>query len=393
MNPSGDKIAYLNFSPLPVLYERAGNPSLENIPFAVVGAVGNRGLIIATSPEAYRAGIRAGVTPETARRFLPEIKFVEERPTEYFHASEEVQDICERFIPMVDAEKQDSFTLDLSGTDRLYPDAAKLIRLVQGRITDEVNLPSRAGLGASRLVARLAAMRADVRDIMEIPVGREGDFLADYHVSVLPGIGVQVAKRLSWLGVHTVRELAAVPPQTLEAAFGPKGAELALASRGHDPRPQRRDRGPKPIKREKILEQLFYDPHAICVALQQIIAGVGLDMRKAGLQTRSIKLELRYPDTPPARRSKRIPPTDLDAILHPIVEEMFAAMFVRRVRIRALSLAYGNFVPRDDQLRLEFARNFTNERNRSLESAMDRIRNKYGVDTIGPGVWWKKKRV
>jgi hypothetical protein len=137
------------------------------------------------------------------------------------------------------------------------------------------------------------------------------------------------------------------------------------------------------------LEQIFYEPRAVRVALQRLVAGLGLDMRRMGMQVRAIGLEIRYPDTPPARRRKRIPPTDLDAILEPMVENMCESMQVRRVRLKGLALSYGNLVPRDDQIRLDFARDFTNEKRRNLERAMDRIRNKYGVETIGPGEWWK----
>jgi len=390
--PDSDKIAFLNLSPLPVLFEQSGNPALNNVPFVVVGSVGNRGLIVATSPLAYRAGIRAGITPDSARKFLPELKIVTERPADYYRAAETVQDISERFVPIVDPEKLDLFTLDLTGTDRLYPNAAKLIGALQDAIRREVNLPSRAGLGASRLIARLASMRAgDVGDlgIREVPIGCEGDFLADYSVSVLPGVGVQIAKRLRWLGVHTVRELAMVPTQTLEAAFGPKGLELHSAAMGHDPRPRRRQRGPKPIKREVMLEQLFYCPKQIKSSLELLVAGLGLDLRNAGMQAGSVGIEIRYPDTPPSRRMKAIPPTGLDMILGRIVADMFESMFIRRVRLRGLVLSYGNLIPRDDQMRLEFARDFTNERRQNLETALDRIRNRYGVDTIGPGCWWK----
>ncbi len=385
-----DKIGFLNLTPLPILVEQATHPDLTGNPFAVIGAVGNRGLIVATSPEAFQSGIRAGITPDTARHFLPELQFVEERPAAYFEAAETVLDISERFVPIVDVEKQDAFTLDLTGTDRLYPDPVRLISALQDEVKRQINLESRAGLGISRLIARLASMRAG-RDgesrILEIPSGQEGEFLADYHVGVLPGIGVQIAKRLSWLGVHTIRELAMVPSQTLEAAFGPKGIEYVRAAKGHDPRPRRRSKGPKPLKREEALEQMFYDPHQIKRSLGLLIAGLGLDLRNAGMQTRSIALEIRYPDIPPARRRKAIPPTDIDMILKRIIDAMFESMFVRRVRLRGLVLSYGRMIPRDDQTLLEFARDKSYEHAKNLETALDKIRNKYDVNAIGPGRW------
>jgi DNA polymerase-4 len=322
-----------------------------------------------------------------AKRFMPDLKIVEERPAAYFEAAETVLSISERFVPVVDVEKQDAFALDLTGTDRLYPEPVKLLRALQNEIRKEINIPSRAGLGVSRLVARLASMRAGKKGIMEVPVGQEGEFLADYHVGVLPGVGVQIAKRLQWLGVHTVRELAMVPVQTLEAAFGPKGLEIARTATGHDPRPRRRAEQIKPIKREIPLEQIIYDPREIRAGMQKLVAGLGLDLRKMGMQVRTIGFEIRYPDIPPHRRRKAIPPTDLDCSLERIVIDMYNSMSVRRVRLRGLVLSYGRLIPSDNQLRLEFARDRTLDRRKNLEHAMDRIRNKYGVDTIGPAPW------
>jgi DNA polymerase-4 len=290
---------------------------------------------------------------------------------------------------MVEAERQDAFVLDLTGTDRLYPDAADLLRRLQSAVAGEVHLPSRAGLGPSRLIARLASMRAGEQGIVAVPSGHAAEFLADYPVDVLPGVGAGIAERLRWLGVHSVRELARVPIQTLEAAFGPRGIDLSRAALGHDPRSRHRAAQPKPIKREVTLEQLFYDRRAIRSALGRLIAGLGMDLRLAAMQPRSIGLEIRFPDTPPTHRRKRIPPTDLDAILQPIVEEMFDSAFNRRVRLRGLVLSYADLIARDDQVRFEFARDNTDARHRSLEQAMDRIRQKYGVEVIGPGNWWR----
>lgn len=387
VNPS--KIGFFNLAPLSIHCERAARPELNGKPFVVVGVVGNRGLVVAVSPEARHAGVRAGFTPESAKFITPQIVIVEERPAAYFEAASEAQSICERFIPLVEAESQDAFMLDLSGTDRLYRDAAGLLRTLQTEVMSKLRLPSRIGLGSSRLVARLASMRAREMEILAVLPGEESEFLADYPVRVLPGVGVRTAERLRWLGIHTVRELSRMPVQTLEAAFGPRGMDIWLAALGHDPRPKHRALSHKPLRKEVILEQIFYDRPAARAALERLVAGLGLELRRAAMQVRLICLEIRYPDMPPIYRRKRIPPTDRDFILQPTVKEMFGAAFTRRVRLRGLALSYEDLVFRDDQARFEFAREKLDERGKKLERAIDEIRVKYGVEAIGPGSWWR----
>ena len=387
MSKYEEKIGFLSLAPLPVLYERATDQRLTGKPFVVVGAIGNRGLVVACSPEAFRAGIRPGLTPDMAERFLPGLIDVEERPALYYESSLAVQDLCERFVPIVEAEKQDSFTLDLTGTDRIYPNTVDLVRKLQTAIEKDVLLPSRAGLASSRLIARLAALRAQEKNLRAIPSGHEAEFLADYDVTVLPGVGARITERLRWLGIRTVRELARVPIRTLEAAFGPRGIELARAASGHDPRPRRHAENQKPLKKDTTIEQLFYDPLAVRVAAERLIAALGVEMRSQRKQVRKIALEIRYPDIPPKSRVKKIPPTDIDALLTPIIADMLNAMFDRRVRLRGLALTYSDLIPSDEQIPFDFARDHSFDRLINLQSATDKIRSRWGTDSIGPGTW------
>jgi DNA polymerase-4 len=381
------RIAFLNLAPMPILFERSAHPELKGRPFVVVGAVGNRGLVVAASPEAVGAGVRTGFTPDAARMMVPGMRIIEERPAAYFEAAAAAQDVCERFIPMTEAQRQDAFLLNLTGTDRLYPDAIGLLRTLQSAISDEVHISSRIGLGTSRLVARLASTCTHEKGILAVPHGEEAEFLGDYPVTVLPGVGVRIADRLKWMGVHTVRELARVPVQTLEAAFGLRGRDISRAAEGYDPYPYRCNPRPKPIKREVTLEQLFYDRRAIRAAIGRLIASVGIELRGAGMQTRSISLEIRHPDTPPTLRRKRIPPADLDSVLSPVVKAFFESVFVRRVRLRSLALSYGDLIHRDDQMHFEFARTKTCDCQENLEKAIDTIRKRYGIESIVPASW------
>ena len=376
------RIGYLDFSPIQIHYERTVNPKLSGVPFGVVGRVANKGLVVAVSREAYNAGLRAGLTPDSAGRFLPDLKLVEERPALYYKASQEVNEICERFIPLVDPESQDKYVLDMTGTDRLYPFPEKLVRELQKNILSEARIPSRVGLGSSRLIARLASKRADDLGMLAISPERQNDFLADYPVTVLPGVGTRIAERLKWMGVYTVRQLTAVPSQTLEAAFGVKGIDISGAAHGHDPRSRRKPSEHRSLHHSVILEQVFYDPVQIKSELRKLVAGTGLELRRKKLQVRSITLGIRYPDTPPVSYRKSIPPTDLDTFLFPIVEEMYLNGMNRRVRLRGLSLTYSRLIPGDDQLRLEFARVESLERICRLERAIDQVRIKYGVAAI-----------
>ena len=86
-------------------------------------------------------------------------------------------------------------------------------------------------------------------------------FLHGHQVEALWGVGPATATRLHELGVRTVGDLAAIPPETLVRRLGKaSGLHLAALARGEDPSPVTPDRPAKSIGHEETFSQDLVDP-------------------------------------------------------------------------------------------------------------------------------------
>ena len=122
------------------------------------------------------------------------------------------------------------------------------------------------------------------------------------------------AGRLAEMGVTTVGELAAVPSETLRAAFGKHGPELGERARGIDDSPVVTEYERKSYSQERTFNRDLSDLHSLKVQLWKMSKGVAEDLKRGGLAGGTVAIKLRYSDfTTLTRQMTQAVPTD-DAI-------------------------------------------------------------------------------
>src|ERR1700723_1233598 len=204
-------ILHIDMDAFFVSVELLARPELRGLPVVVGGQRDQRGVVSAASYEARKFGIHSAMPLRTAAKLCPQAIFLDGHHQLYGEWSDRVATILGKFSPVVEMASIDEAYLDLAGTERMHgPPLAAAHKLLL-EITATTNLPCSVGLGATRLVAKVASDQAKPHGLVWVPAGSEAVFLAPLGVGRIPGIGKVTEASLKGLQIETVGQLQSMP--------------------------------------------------------------------------------------------------------------------------------------------------------------------------------------
>ena len=366
--------------------EQVRDPSLRGRPVVVGGERGERGIVLSSSYEARRHGVRPGLTLGVAERMLPEAVFLRGDAQVAGRLSEKTWAICRRYTPLVMATSIDDCYLDVTGSERLFGPARDIARRIRKEVAAEVGFRLSMGIGGNRTAARVATVFAKPGGVVEVPRDGTAEFLAPLPVRRLPGVGHRTEGALLRYNVKTIGALARIPRRLLERLFGEAaGGLISDRASGRDEEPVVPSRPPRSVSRETSFDPETADREVIDGMLFYLLERAAAALRAEGQQARTVEVKIRYVDGPGEVRRKTLPfPSDQERELHPVARALLCAIFTRRVRLKLIGVALEGLVTKETgQMDL-----FTEEervRRQNLSIGIDRIRARYGFRAITAG--------
>lgn len=352
------------------------NSDLKGKPL-IIGGTSDRGVVSSCSYEARRFGVHSAMPMKLARRLCPQAILLRGDMDAYSKASREVTQVIEEEAPLYEKASIDEFYLDLTGMDR-YFGCYKWSTELREKVMRETGLPISFGLSVNKLVSKIGTGEAKPNGTKMVDRGAERDFLAPLSTAKIPSLGKETYKRLSFMGVRTIKVLSEVPVRLLEREFGKLGRQLSEKSRGLDNRPVVPYSERKSMSKERTFEKDTIDLEGIRSRLAAMALGLAFDLRQSGRLCSVVTVKIRYADFNTYTRQRRIPYTANDRILQRHVHELFDQLYERRQMIRLIGVKYSGLVGGHYQIDL-FDDTITEVR---LMQQMDHIRNRFGSDAI-----------
>jgi DNA polymerase-4 len=375
MRPS---ILHLDVDAFFASVEQLKNPRLRGKPVVV----GN-GVIASCSYEARRYGLRAGMPLRQAQRLCPHAAFLDGNQHTYACFAEAVWETARRWLPSMETYLDDAYG-DLTGTDALLGHPLGVGRELKREVLEKTGLRVTIGIGANRMVARLAGKSVKPDGLAFVPWGEEDAFLADRPVGDLPGVGPATGALLREMNILRIRDLRALSPEVLEAMLGKNGLHLHERCRGRDTRPVHEREIPHTISRETSLHHPTADGAEVRAFLQYLAERAMRTVRKLELVARGVAVRVGYEDGRSEEASATLPrAADVDGEVLPAVWECLGRAFARRVGAVRLGVTLSKFAVADPQAELfESARD---PREVRLHAALDEIRDRYGHAAVVAG--------
>jgi len=375
-------ILHVNAIGIMAAIEENRDRSLRGRPFVIANALSPRAVVLDLSPLAHREGLRRGMVLPLARDLCSGVEVRPPRPELYRAAEEALRSVGLGYTPLVERAGRGHLFIDLAGTRRVLGAPEDAAQKLRGRIMEETGLSPSIALSSNKTVSKVSTRVFRPAGFVALSPNEESSLVRMQPVGLLPGVGPALLGRFGLLGIDAIGDLADLT-ESEARAIGPRGPELVAKARGIDSSPV----DPEPPERravagEAVFEPDTTDPEVLRLRSGALVAELAFALRKDGLGARRALIELTYTDGLHGSghaRAARVLARD-DELLALALAALERAR-KRRVRVRRLELKLTGIESAGPELDLFEPEDLRLSR---LQSALDRIRGRFGFAAIEP---------
>lgn len=368
-------IAHFDLDSFFASVEVLNDPSLKGKPVIVGGK--ERGVVAACNYEARKYGIHSAMPSRKAQLLCPSAVFIKGNYGEYSRYSRWVTQIIAAKAPLFEKASVDEFYLDLTGMDKFFDPLKWTIDLRQ-EIIRETGLPISFGLAANKLMAKIATNKAKPNGYLQVPFGKEKEFLAPLPVSEIPGVGEQTKQVLHHLGIFTINEIYKAGEVLLEEKLGKWGTDLWQKSQGIHHGEVSSFHEAKSISSENTFDENKTDQVFLKAELVRLTEKICFELRQDGKVAGCVAVKIRYPDFETNSRQTTMSYTNADDEIIPVVKGLYQKLYKKGLPIRLLGVRLSELTNDAVQTNL-----FSDaERKVELYKAIDGVKNRFGKVSV-----------
>lgn len=377
------------------IHHLGGTVDLRNEIAAVGGDMAARhGIILAKSILAKKYGIRTGDTIVEARQKCPDLIIVPPNYSLYERCSKAFVDILKNYTPTVEQYSIDECFLDMSATQELWGDPITAATHIKNQIRDNLGFTVNIGISNNKLLAKMASdfKKPDRVHILYPDEIRKK--MWPLPVSDLFYVGRATLKKLINLGIYTIGDLAKTDPEILKKHFKRHGEVIWAFANGIDASIV--EAAPPPNKGYGNSTTIAFDvdnEEEASLVLLALAETVAARLREAQVRAEVIAVGIKTNDFRYYSHQMVLEnATNITQEIHKYAVILFREMWdgtpIRHLGIHTSRLSDGI-----DIRQLNIFDQTDYEKLMKLDSAVDRIRHRYGNDSIKRAVFLMGNRI
>jgi len=376
MSASSNMIAHFDLDSFFVSVEILKDPSLKGKP-VIVGGHNEKGIVTTCTYEARKFGVHSAMPMKTAMKLCPEAIVVSGSYGEYSRYSKWVTDIIASKAPLFEKASIDEFYIDLQGMDKFFQPLKWTIELRE-LIMNETGLPISFGIARNKMVAKMATNEAKPNGFLQVPLGKEKEFLAPLEVNKIPGVGEQANKILQYHGIKLIADIHNSTPENLEKLLGKWGYELWNKAQGNHTSIIREYREAKSISKENTFEENVLDVEVLMSGLVRMTEKICFELRKEEKVAGCVTIKIRYPDFETTSRQASIAYTSADDEIIPVAKALFHKLYKKGKPVRLLGVRLSDF----NNTALQTNLFHDTKRKKVLYKTVDEVKNRFGKSSV-----------
>ncbi|MCX6318015.1 MAG: DNA polymerase IV [Bacteroidetes bacterium] len=384
MNEAKKHIAHFDLDSFFVSVEVLNNPSLKGKPVLVGGY--ERGVVAACNYEARKYGIHSAMPMKKAMQLCPHAIITNASRDQYSKFSRWVTDIIAAKVPQFEKASIDEFYIDLSGMDKFFG-VSQYAKELRQHIMAETGLPISCGLSSARFISKMATNEAKPNGFLEIPHGKETDFLWPLGIEKINGVGKQTEQQLKSFGLYTIADIARTPIEVMERIAGKWGESLWHKAHGRGSAEITTDWEQKSMSHENTFDKDHTDTEFLYKELVRLTEKTAFSLREDEKMTGCITVKIRYSNFETMSRQETVDYTALDDVLIAKVKDLFNKAWQKGRPVRLLGVRFSHMIPITTQMSL-----FDNNVEKlNLYKAVDDIKERFGSKLVTKAVNTAKK--
>lgn len=368
--------------------ERKLNPSLVGKRLVVCGSVEDRhSIVLAKSYEAKAFGVKTGDSLFEAKMKCPGLVAVKPHYDEYFKFSKLAHKIYYSYTNQVEPFGLDECWLDVTGSEKLFGSGEAIAHEIKERIKKELGITVSIGVSYNKIFAKLGS---DLKKPDAVTVIKKDDFkeiVWPLSTDAIIGIGSKTKKKLMYMNINTLGELAKADVNLLKRKLGIRGLYLWQYANGYDTSEvcdyYHHDRI-KSISRGVTTKADLKSYDEVKKIFEELAIEVSKKLIEEDLKAGGVRITIRDKNLSYVSFQKVFTETSISALrLNDKAMELFKERYDFKEAIRSLTISAINLTrnTKTEQLSL-FAPKKVIKDDR-LEKVFNEIREKFGSDKIG----------
>ena len=374
--------------------EIANNPDLAGKPLIVCGDPKQRhGIVLAKNEEAKKCGIKTAETVYSALRKCPNVQMVGAHHYEYKRYSQMVVDIYKRYTDCVEECSIDECALDVTESTFLFGSGYEIAEKIRQEIKTELGLTVSIGVSFNKVFAKLASEIKKPDAVTEITRENYKEVVWKLPVSDLLFVGKSTEESLHKMGVRTIGDLARADETLLSQQLGRRGRQLRVYALGEDKEPVKAVKEKtdlKSIGNSTTLPQDIQDREEVKRWFYALAESVSARLRDADVgRANTVHIVVRDSELKFYSWQTKVPPTTLCGDVAKTAFELFCKQYPHGKKVRLLGITLSGFDYNVEQLDLDgliSGKAASYEKKERAESAVAKLREKYGYSTLQRGV-------
>jgi DNA polymerase-4 len=304
----------------------------------------------------------------------------------YVELSKEIHTIFQQFTPQIEPISLDEAFLDVTGSLQLFGSAEKIGRDIKDQIKEQLGLVASVGIAANKFLAKIASDLEKPDGFVIITEENKQQILGPLPVSRIWGVGKVTEKALKSKGINTVKQLRETPTDILRSIFGDQMPHMLRLAQGVDNREVESGREAKSISSEQTFATDITNKNILLDVLLHQVEDVTQRLRLDDLEAKTITLKFRYDDFRTITRSSTFDsPTNTTKTLWEEAKEVFLKWHKKSAGALRL-LGFGaSGLQRAGSGQRQLFEEPEQKKQKRLDEAFDKIRDKFGHDALRRG--------